>query len=98
MKPCDVKSSTDIDSSKDIDNKDPKFKIVDTVRISEYKNIFVQRYVPNWYEEVFVTKKVKKKVPWTYVIRDLKRKEIVGTFYGKELQKKRIKKSLELKK
>ena len=92
MKPCDVKSSTYIDSSKDIDNKDPKFKIVDTVRISEYKNIFVQRYVPNWSEEVFVTKKVKNKVLWTYVISDLKRKEIVGTFYGKELQKNKSKK------
>ena len=34
-------------------------------------------------------------VPRTYVIGDLKGKEIVGKFYGKELQKK---KSLELKK
>ena len=33
-------------------------------------------------------KKVKNTVPWTYVIRDLKDKEIVGTFYKKELKKK----------
>ena len=32
-------------------------------------------------------KKVKNTVPWTYVIRDLKGKEIVGTFYEKELHK-----------
>ena len=32
-------------------------------------------------------KKVKSNVPWTYVISDLKGKEIVGTFYEKELQK-----------
>ena len=31
-------------------------------------------------------KKVKNTVPWTYVISDLRDKEIVGTFYEKELQ------------
>ena len=44
-------------------------------------------YVPNWFEEVFVIKKVKNTVPWTYVISDLKGEEIIGTFYEKELQK-----------
>ena len=38
-------------------------------------------------EEVFVIKKVKNTVPWTYVINDLNGEEIVGTFYEKELQK-----------
>ena len=37
MKPLDVKSSTYIDSSKETNNKDPKFKIGDTVRILEQK-------------------------------------------------------------
>ena len=32
-------------------------------------------------------KKVKNIVPRTYVLSDLKGKEIVGTFYEKELQK-----------
>ena len=32
-------------------------------------------------------KKVKNTVPWTYAISDLKREEIVGTFFKKELQK-----------
>ena len=32
-------------------------------------------------------KKVKNTMPWTYVISDLKDKEIVGTFYEKALQK-----------
>ena len=32
-------------------------------------------------------KKVKKTVPWTYVISDFNGEEIVGTFYEKELQK-----------
>ena len=34
MKPADVKSSTCIDSSKEINNKYPKFKIGDNFRIS----------------------------------------------------------------
>ena len=38
-------------------------------------------------EEVFMIKKVKNTVPWTYVISDLKGKEIPGTFYEEELQK-----------
>ena len=38
MKPVDVKSSTYIDSGKEINNKDPKFKIVNIVRISKYKH------------------------------------------------------------
>ena len=44
-------------------------------------------YTPNWSEEVFVIKKVKTTVPWTYVINDLNGEEINGTFYKKELQK-----------
>ena len=77
MKPVDVKSSTYIDSSKEINDKDPKFKIGDIVRISKYKNIFAKGYVPNWSEEVFVIKKVKNTVLWTYVISDLKGEELL---------------------
>ena len=68
-------------------DKDPKFKVVDHVRISKCKNIFAKGYTPNWSEEVFVIKKVKNTVPWTYVINDLNDDEIIGTFYEKELQK-----------
>ena len=71
MKPVDVKDNTYIDSVKEVNYKDPKFKVGDHVRICKYKNIFAKRYTPNWYEEVFVIKKVKNTVPWTYVINDL---------------------------
>ena len=64
IKPFDVKSSIYIDSSKEINDKDPKFKIADIVRISKYKNIFTRVYVPKWSEEVSVIKKVKITVPW----------------------------------
>ena len=97
MKPVDVKSSTYIDSSKEINDEDPNFKIGDIVRISKHKNILAKSYVPNWSEKAFVIKKVKNTVPWTYIIIDLKGDEIVGTFYKIELQKQ-IKKSLKLKK
>ena len=53
--------------------------------------------MPNWSEEVFVIKKIKNTIPWTYVINDLNDEEIIGTFYEKELQKKQIKKNSELK-
>ena len=43
IKLVDVKSSMCIDSSKETKNKDPKFKMGDTVRISKYKNIFCKR-------------------------------------------------------
>ena len=80
LKPADVKSNTYINSSKEINDENPKFIIGDIARISKYKNIFVKDYVPNWSEEVFVITKVKNTVPWTYIISDLKGKEIVGTF------------------
>ena len=54
MKLVDVKSNTYIKYGKEINNKDPKFKIGDFFRTSKYKNIFAKGYVPNWSEEVFV--------------------------------------------
>ena len=83
MKPVHVGDNTYIDFNKEINDKDPKFKIGDHVRISKYKNIFAKGYTPNWSEEVFVI----RKVPWAYVINDLNGEEIIGTFYKKELQK-----------
>ena len=72
---------------KETNDKDPKFKVGDRVRISKYKNIFAKGYTPNWSEEVFVIKKVKNAVPWTSVVNDLNGEEIMGRFYEKELQK-----------
>ena len=74
-------------SSKEVNDKDPKFKVGNHVRISKHKNIFAKGYTPNWSEEVFVVSKIKNTVPWTYVINDLNGEEIIGTFYEKELQK-----------
>ena len=93
MKPVGVKDyayidSMELHSNKEVNDKDPKFKVDDPGRISKYKNIFAKGYTANWSEEVFVIKKVKNTaVPWTYVINDLNGEEIIGTFYEKELQK-----------
>ena len=40
MKPIDIKDDTYINADKEINNKDPKFKVGDRERISKYKNIF----------------------------------------------------------
>ena len=60
-------------------------KLVIILQYQNTKNIFAKGYTPNWSEEVFVIKKVKNTVPWTYVINDLNGEEIIGTFYEKEL-------------
>ena len=80
MKPVDVKDNTYINFGKELNDKDPKFKVGDQVRISKYKNIFAKGYTSNSSEEVFVIQKVKNTaVPWTYVISDLNGEKIIGT-------------------
>ena len=86
MKPVDVKSNTYIDFKKEVNDKNPKFKVGDQVRISKYKNIFAKGSMPDWSEEIFIIKKIKNAVPWTYVLNELNSKEIIGTFYKNELQ------------
>ena len=87
MKSIEVKDNTYIIIDKEVNDKDPKFKVDDHVRISKCKNIFAKGYTANWSEEVFVIQEIKNTVPWTYVISDLNNEEIAGSFYEKELQK-----------
>ena len=53
MKPIDVKDNTYINIGKEVDDRDPKFKVGDHVRISKYKNIFAKGCTPNYSEEIF---------------------------------------------
>ena len=87
MKPIDVRDDSFVEYNEESNEKDPKFKFGDHVRISKYKNIFSKRYAPNWSEDIFIIKKIKNTLPWTYEISDLNGEEIVGSFYEKELQK-----------
>ena len=68
IKSVDVKDNPYIDFKKEVNDKDPKFKDGDPVRIFKYKNIFAKGYTPSWCEECLVIKKVKDTIPWTYVI------------------------------
>ena len=63
MKPEDVTDDSFIEYSEETNEKDPKSKVGDNVRISKYKNIFAKGYTPNWSEEVFVVNKVQNTVP-----------------------------------
>ena len=65
--------------------------------LSEEQNPIRIGYAPNWSEEIFIIKKIKNTVPWTYVISDLNGEKNIGSFYEKELQKP-TKKNSELKK
>ena len=66
----------------------PKFKVRDRVRISKYKQkTFDKGYSPNWTEEIFIISEVFNSNPYTYKIRDLQGKEIVGSFYEQEFLK-----------
>ena len=47
-----IKDNTYINIDKEVNNKNPKFKVGDHLRISKYKNIFAKGYTPNRSEEV----------------------------------------------
>ena len=67
----DVKDNTCINTDKEINDKKPKFKIDDQVRISKCKNVFAKGYTTYWSEEIFVIKETKNTVPYIYIINDL---------------------------
>ena len=79
MEPVNVNNNTYINIDKEV---------VDHVRISTYKEVFAKGYTPNWSKEIFVIKKFKNTVSWTYFINDLNGEQITRTLYEKELQKK----------
>ena len=85
MKPIDVKDNTYIEF--EVNDNDPEFKVGDHVRILKYKIIFAKGYTLNWSEKVFVIKKIKNTVPWTYFIDDLNGEEITGTFLKKNCKR-----------
>ena len=69
IKPKDAGDDSFVEYNEESNEKDPKFKVGDHVRISRYKNTFFAKgYTPNWSEEIFVVKKIKNTIPWTHVI------------------------------
>ena len=62
MKTTDVTSDFYAEYNEDSNEKDPKFRVCDRVRISKYKNIFANGYTPNQ-SEVFIISKIKNTIP-----------------------------------
>lgn len=91
MKPADVNPSNEAKLRTLLNPKikltAAKFKLGDTVRISRLKRTFEKGYTPNWSEEIFTIEKVIKSDPVRYKIKDYNGETLLGSFYGKELQK-----------
>ena len=87
MKPKDVGDNKRVYIDEH-NEKDSRFKVGDRVRISKFKKILAKRYTPNWSTEIFIINKINDTVPYTYNLKDLNDKEIIGSFSDKELQKR----------
>ena len=48
IKAVDVKDNTYINFKTEVNDKNPKFKVGNHVRISKYKDNFAKGYIPNW--------------------------------------------------
>ena len=59
MKPVDIISRIYIYFNTENTKKEPKFKVLDHVRISKHKNIFAKDYVPIGMQKFLLLKKVK---------------------------------------
>ena len=88
MRPVDFKLCAYIEYGVEHNDEDLKFEIGDHLNISKCKNIFTRGCTPNWSEEVYVIKKVKKKPLYhgntSLVISTMKKN--VGKFYEKEFR------------
>ena len=96
MKPVDVKEKTCIDSMELLhsNDKDPKFKVGDHVKISKYKNIFAKGYTPNWSEEVLLLIKLEIQFHGHMLLMILMEKKLCEHFVKKDCRRL-IKKSIE---
>ena len=65
----------------------PKLKSGDTVRLAQARKPFSKGYLPQWTEERFRVKVVRKTAPVTYTVTDLHGNDVRGSFYEEELQK-----------
>lgn len=81
IEPIYVTKSTYIEFDVENNNKDPKYKVVDHVIISKYKNSFTKYYIPNWSQEVFIIKKLK--IPYHDICNKRLGEEIAEAFYEK---------------
>ena len=97
MEPVDVKDNTYIDFKKEVNDKDPKFKVGRHVRISKYKYIFAKVYTPNWPEEILLLVKLKVHLHGHILLMISMVKKLLEDFMKKNC-KRLINKNLEQKK
>ena len=55
--------------------------------MSKYKNISAKGYAPNWFEEVFVIKKLKRLCRGLMLLVILKKNKLLGRFTKKDCKK-----------
>ena len=87
MTPIDVGDNNKRVYIDEHNEKDSRFKVGARVRICKFKNIFTKGYTPNLSKEIFFVDKINDTVPYTYNLKDLNDKEIIGSFYDRELQR-----------
>ena len=90
MKPKDVGDNNKRVYIDEHNEKSARYNVGDRVRISKFKNIFAKGYTPNWSKEIFIVNKINDTVPYTHNLKDLNDKEIIGSFYDRELQKTKL--------
>jgi hypothetical protein len=66
--------------------KTPRYKVGDTVLISELRGPFFKGYYGGWTKEPFIIRKIYSMAPPTYLLKDLKNENVDGVFYEQELQ------------
>ena len=71
-----------------------KLEIGDTVRIATHRMIFRKGYESGWSEELFKIKERVLRHPPVYILEDLNREPLKGSFYEYELQKVRMRDDL----
>ena len=96
IKPVDVEDNTYINFNNEVNDKDPKFKVGNHVRISKYKIIFAKRYTANWSEEFLLLVKLRMQFHGHILLMILMVKKALGNFMKKSYRRL-IKKKLGLK-
>ena len=62
------------------------FKVGDKVRITVKRKQFQKEYEKGWTDEKFLIKAIQDTVPVTYLLEDLSKEPVLGSFYREELQ------------
>jgi hypothetical protein len=63
-----------------------KFQVGQQVRIISYRRAFQKEYEERWTQEIFRIKAIQDTNPITYLLEDLNKESVLGSFYTEELQ------------